>query len=578
MKFRYVVPALFALASGAIAESDAASENHSVTFKPTSIKAPFLEQFLPTWNQRWTPSSTKKVVDGVEDDELLQYRGEWAVEEPTKVLIEGDKGLVVKSAAAHHAIAAKFDKPIDPTGKPLVVQYEVKLQNGLECGGAYMKLLTEDKNFDPKKYTDKTPYTIMFGPDKCGHTNKVHFIFRHKNPITGEFEEKHINAPPAAKADKNIHLYTLIVKPDQTFRILIDNEEVKKGSLLEDFTPAVNPPKEISDPEDKKPSDWVDDEKVVDAKAKKPEDWDESAPSEILDEDAKTPADWLVNEPSTIPDPEAKKPEDWDDEEDGDWIAPSIPNPKCESVSGCGEWKRPYKKNPNYKGKWTAPLIDNPLFKGIWEPRKIANPAFFEDKTPSNFNKIGAIGFELWTMQDGIQFDNIYVGHSADDAQKLAEETYVVKAKIEKELEPKTPEAEKKENEDDDDDLERLPLIENIKAKVFKFADHVQLNPLEAIKTAPEVAGGLAAAVLIPLFLITSLFGGSSAAPQKVKDAKNKAVKAAKNTTETVKAKASETAENLKKKANNLTSSDSEEVVEKKTTIKRKVVVVKNDE
>ena len=43
--------------------------------------------------------------------------------------IEGDKGLVVKNAAAHHAISAKFDKKIDNKGKTLVVQYEVKLQS-----------------------------------------------------------------------------------------------------------------------------------------------------------------------------------------------------------------------------------------------------------------------------------------------------------------------------------------------------------------------------------------------------------------------------------------------------------------
>lgn len=43
----------------------------------------------------------------------------------------GDKGLVIKNAAAHHAISAKFPKKIDPKGKTLVVQYEVKLQSKL---------------------------------------------------------------------------------------------------------------------------------------------------------------------------------------------------------------------------------------------------------------------------------------------------------------------------------------------------------------------------------------------------------------------------------------------------------------
>lgn len=58
------------------------------------------------------------------------YVGEWAVEEPTvyKGMV-GDKGLVVKNVAAHHAISAKFPKKIDNKGKTFVAQYEVKLQS-----------------------------------------------------------------------------------------------------------------------------------------------------------------------------------------------------------------------------------------------------------------------------------------------------------------------------------------------------------------------------------------------------------------------------------------------------------------
>lgn len=43
--------------------------------------------------------------------------------------INGDKGLVLKDKAAHHAISSKFPTVIDNTGKTLVVQYEVKLQS-----------------------------------------------------------------------------------------------------------------------------------------------------------------------------------------------------------------------------------------------------------------------------------------------------------------------------------------------------------------------------------------------------------------------------------------------------------------
>ncbi|KAJ3018384.1 hypothetical protein HKX48_002935 [Thoreauomyces humboldtii] len=523
MKFNYIVPASLALLSVVAAEEAHVVDNETtpvVHFAPTKIVAPFLEQFTTGWDQRWIPSHSKKVVDGVEDEDLLQYRGTWSVEDPTVVTIAGDRGLVVKDAAAHHAITAVFDEPIDSTNKAFVAQYEVKLQNGLECGGAYMKLLTADSSFDSGKFTDKTPFTIMFGPDKCGMTNKIHFIFRHKNPVTGEFEEKHLTSPPAAKTDKNTHLYTLIVNPDQSFRILVDNEEVKKGSLLTDFSPAVNPPQEIEDPEDHKPTTWVDEATIVDPEAVKPADWDEEAPLEILDEDAKKPSDWLDDAPASIPDPEAEKPEDWDDEEDGDWVAPTVSNPACEKASGCGEWKRPTKRNPDYKGKWKAPLVDNPAYKGVWAARKIPNPAYFEDKTPSNFEKIGAIGFEIWTMQNGILFDNVYVGHSAKDAKKLADESFVVKSKIEQKAEKaaeKVAEAAKPVKEKANAALDSISSFKDVALeKLNSFRDRFQVaGPVEAAKDHPLVVAGLLASILLPLLALSSLFGGGSKKPTK---------------------------------------------------------------
>lgn len=67
-----------------------------------------------------------------DEEEQWAYVGEWAVEEPVVYKgMEGDAGLVVKNAAAHHAISAKFPNKIDNTGKTLVVQYEVKLQSKL---------------------------------------------------------------------------------------------------------------------------------------------------------------------------------------------------------------------------------------------------------------------------------------------------------------------------------------------------------------------------------------------------------------------------------------------------------------
>ncbi|CAG8356849.1 unnamed protein product [Penicillium salamii] len=480
-------------------------------FTPSALKAPFLEQFTDDWQARWKPSTAKK--DDTKSDDEWAYVGEWAVEEPTVLKgIDGDKGLVVKNAAAHHAISAKFPKKIDNKGKTLVVQYEVKPQNSLVCGGAYLKLLQENKKLHQEEFSNATPYVVMFGPDKCGATNKVHFIFRHKNPKTGEYEEKHLKTPPVARTNKVTSLYTLIVKPDQTFEILINGESAKAGSLLEDFNPPVNPEKEIDDPKDSKPADWVDEIQIADPEATKPADWDEEAPFEIVDEAATQPADWLEDEATSIPDPEADKPEDWDDEEDGDWLAPTVPNPKCADVSGCGPWTRPLTKNPEYKGKWEAPLIDNPAYKGIWAPRKIKNPAFFEDKTPSNLEPMGAIGFEIWTMQSDILFDNVYIGHSVEDAEKLRQETFDVKFPIEEaEEEASKPKPEVKE--DGTTTTFQEDPVTFVRQKVNQFVELAQEDPIHAVKTLPEVAGGLGALLLTMILIVVGAIGASSPAP-----------------------------------------------------------------
>ncbi|KAI9851759.1 MAG: hypothetical protein M1838_002836 [Thelocarpon superellum] len=519
------------------------------TFTPSTFKAPFFEQFTEGWESRWAPSHAKKELDQSSDkaEEEWAYDGTWSVEEPHVFKgIDGDEGLVVKNAAKHHAISAKFPKKIDNKGKTLVVQYEVKLQNGLECGGAYLKLLKENKALHAEQFSNASPYVIMFGPDKCGMTNKVHFIFQHKNPKTGEYEEKHLTAPPTARITKTTTLYTLIVKPDQSFEIRINGESAKNGTLHDDFTPSVNPPKEIDDPKDKKPDDWVEEAKIPDPSATKPEDWDEEAPFEIVDVEAEKPADWLDDEANTIPDPEAEKPEDWDDEEDGDWIPPTVPNPKCDDVSGCGKWEQPMKKNPEYKGKWVAELIDNPAYKGVWAPRKIANPAFYDDKTPANFEPMGAIGFEIWTMQSDILFDNIYLGHSIEDAEKLQAETFDIKLPIEKEDEkvstPKVPERPKSPL-----DLNFMDdPVHYVLEKWDLFLTIAKNDPLEAVKFVPEVAGGIAVLVVTLLALLVGVLGltgsGTPApvkkAADKAKDVKDKVAEAASTGAETVKSEA----------------------------------------
>jgi calnexin len=365
--------------------------------------------------------------------------GQWALKEVSVPQgIPHSKMLFMTKAEAYYGLSTQFSEPLNLHGRTLVVQYEVRFQDPLHCGGAYMKLFHKD-NFSPEGLTNETRYIIMFGPDKCGgQMDKVHFIFRHKNPISGLYEEKHMTEAPPIKSDKLTHLYTLIVRPDNSFEVLIDGESVKKGDLLKDFLPPVIPPKEINDPADVKPANWVEIAEIDDPEAKKPDDWDEDAPEFIKDpERLQPPEGWLLNEPKTIPDPDAQQPEAWDDIIHGEWEAASVPNPKCEEAPGCGEYEVPLIKNPAHKGKWKAPKIANPAYKGPWKARQIPNPYFHEDLHPHNFEPIIGVGFELWMVEKNVGYGNVYIGTDEAAVHEWNKAHFIPKSKIQQEEQKK---------------------------------------------------------------------------------------------------------------------------------------------
>ncbi|CAD5177973.1 unnamed protein product [Musa acuminata subsp. malaccensis] len=457
----------------------------------------FYESFDEPFEGRW-------IVAEKED-----YKGLW---EHSKSDGHEDYGLLVSEKARKYAIVKELDEPVILKDGTVVLQFEVRLQNGLECGGAYLKYLRpQGAGWSPKGFDNESPYTIMFGPDKCGSTNKVHFILQHKNPKTGKFVEHHLKYPPSVPSDKLSHVYTAILKPDNELRILVDGEEKKKTNFFsaDDLEPALIPPKTIPDPDDKKPEDWDERAKIPDPDAVKPDDWDEDAPMEIEDEEAVKPEGWLDDEPEEVDDPEATKPEDWDEDEDGEWEAPKIDNPKCESAPGCGEWKRPLKRNPEYKGKWHAPLIDNPNYKGIWKPQEIDNPDYFELDKP-DFEPIAAIGIEIWTMQDGILFDNILITGDEKVAESYRSETWKPKYEVEKE-----------KQKAEDAAAESSDGLSGFQKKVFdvlyKIADVPFLEPykikiidvIEKAEKQPNVTIGIlvSVAVVVATVIFRVLFG-----------------------------------------------------------------------
>merc|ERR1712206_77213 len=212
------------------------------------------------------------------------------------------------------------------------------------------------------------------------------------------------------------HLYRMILKPDNTVRVEIDEEKIYEGSIKEDWD--VLKPKEIADPADKKPEDWSD-EFMID------------------DPDDKKPSDWV--EEKRIVDPDAKKPDDWDDEEDGDWEAPM-------------------KDNPEYKGDWYGKRISNPAYKGMWEAKKIANPEFEDDDAIYKYSDFGFLGFDLWQVKGGTIFDNVIITDDVAEADTFAKtwkalsEVEMAAKKAEDDAKKSSSASDDKDEDEDDED------------------------------------------------------------------------------------------------------------------------------
>jgi len=254
----------------------------------------------------------------------------------------------------------------------MVIQFAVKHQQNIDCGGGYVKVLPG--GFDASAFSGDSAYNIMFGPDICGPSHKiVHFILNKKG------ENRLIKKNVAAESDEYTHSYTAVLNADNTYAIYVDGEKKQDGSIEDDWS--ILAPKQINDPKQSKPADWVDDPMMDDPTDHKPADWD-AIPAEVAD-------------------PEAKKPEDWDEELDGKWEAPKIPN-------------------PDYKGPWRAKRINNPAYKGAWVHPQIANPDYHADSELYLFDSNAGIGIELWQVKAGSIFDSFLVTDDLDAALAAA--------------------------------------------------------------------------------------------------------------------------------------------------------------
>ena len=117
-------------------------------------------------------------------------------------------------------------------------------------------------------------------------------------------------------------------------------------------------------------------------------------------------------------------------------------------------------------------------------------------------------------MTEDILFDNLYIGHSSEDARRLAEQTFEVKKKIEEEVNKAEEKAEAEEVEDIQTAFKDDP-IGFVRGKALEFVELAKIDPLFAARAMPEVATVLGFVALFFAGAVYSLlFGGSSPKPK----------------------------------------------------------------
>uniref|UniRef100_A0A8K9WQY9 Calreticulin n=1 Tax=Oncorhynchus mykiss TaxID=8022 RepID=A0A8K9WQY9_ONCMY len=212
--------------------------------------------------------------------------------------VDKDKGLQTSQDARFYSASSRFES-VNNKDQSLVIQFTVKHEQNIDSGGGYLKLFPADLN--QEEMHGESTNNIMF--DICGPGTKKSMV-----TVVFIYELHHLLSD-----DEYTHMYTLVVNPDNTYEVEINNKK---------------------DPD-----------------AEKPDDWDERTLMILKTRNQRY--DWDVAE--TIPDPDAKKLDDWNDEMDGEWEPPMVTDPDYK-----GEWKPKQIDNPASKGKWVNPEIDNP--------------------------------------------------------------------------------------------------------------------------------------------------------------------------------------------------------------------------
>ncbi|KAH7831723.1 putative calreticulin [Monocercomonoides exilis] len=331
----------------------------------------FSEPFNETWRYRWVESSAN-IAEGASGHfgwSAGRYYGDW----------KKSMGLMTTEDRKYYQISADFNKTVNTLNRKLIFSFTVKMEREIGKGGCYMKLLGE--GLDQDQFTSDDTYEILFGPDIIQR-----FQSQVKLMIRKGTEYYTLNESVYAPMDELTHMYTLVLRPDNTYEIMVDGKLEASGRIQDKF-PDLLGPKYVPDPNATKPKDWVDAPEIPDPKYVRPDYWDDRR---------------------MIPNPKytETKPDNWDEAKKGPWKQPPKEIP-----------------NPNYMGLWRPRMIKNPEYKGVWKAPLVMSDEWKKANELYAF-KIKYVGLDVYHLQAGTIFDNVFVGDDLFEWEEWVEETF----------------------------------------------------------------------------------------------------------------------------------------------------------
>jgi hypothetical protein len=177
----------------------------------------FEESFDQGWEGRWNGSQWRTGQQG----QFVRARGRWHGGS------EAAYGLQTSTDMKFYELSTKLPIPRNLSAGLFVVQFSVKFEQSIACGGGYIKLL--EPTYKPETFGGETPALIIFGPDICGSNNRIHVIL--ENVGRGEVWKK----APEAPNDRLTHIYTLALYNTSQYAVYVDQQLIENGNISDDW-------------------------------------------------------------------------------------------------------------------------------------------------------------------------------------------------------------------------------------------------------------------------------------------------------------------------------------------------------